>query len=92
VLGRLGVALAEADRTDEAIAWHRQAVELAQLHKLPELQGDQLIMLAFAHLEQQRHDEARAFCEQALDVFTAAGLDARAASVRDLLAQLDEPA
>lgn len=88
LVGRVGVALAELGRVPEAIAYHQRAVELARARAIPELEGEQLTMLALAYRDQRDTDRARSYSEDAIAVFASAGLDADAAKARDLLAQL----
>lgn len=85
--GRMGIALAELSRIDEAMGYHRRAIELAQQREIPDLEGEQLSMLAFAYLEKQDFDRARTHCLKAIDVLTNAGLTESADNARALLAQ-----
>lgn len=87
--GRMGVTLAELGRVDEAMLYHRRAVELAQQREIPELEGEQLSMLAFGYLEKNDLDRARTHCLQAIEVLSNVGLDERAANARNLLAEID---
>lgn len=88
VLGRIGVILAELGRIDEALNYHEQAIELAQKHDVPELEGEQLVMLAMAHFENAQLDQARSFCETAVHVYTKAGLTEHEEKTRELLAKI----
>lgn len=88
VLGRMGVILAELGFTDEALTFHEQAIALAQKHEIPDLEGEQLAMLAMAYLEQGDRDLARSFCETAVQVYTKANLSREADQARKLLAEL----
>jgi tetratricopeptide (TPR) repeat protein len=72
--GRIGVALADLGRLDEAIQHHSKAVELARLWALPRLEGEQLIMLAMAYNEKNELQLARKQCNLAIQVFSEANL------------------
>ncbi len=87
--GRMGVALAELGRTDEAMIYHRRAVDLARKREIPDLEGEQLSMLAFAYLEKQNIDRARIHCLNAIDVLTNAGLADSADNARALLEEIE---
>ncbi len=50
--GRIGVVLAELGRLDEATTYHERAVGFARERNLPELEGEQLSMLAFVCRDQ----------------------------------------
>ena len=63
--GRIGFALAEMGRLDEAIPYHHQAIELAQERQIPDLEGEQLSMLAMAFMEKQELDEAKEYAQKA---------------------------
>ena len=52
--GRIGAILADLGRVDEALPYHEQALALARQHKLPDLEGEQLCMLAMAGYENQQ--------------------------------------
>ncbi|MFO7681058.1 MAG: tetratricopeptide repeat protein [Chloroflexota bacterium] len=86
--GRMGVALAELGRTDEAILFHKEAVELAQRREISQLEGEQLSMLALAFLDKEERAAARDYCQSAILVFTAAELEDDAAQARKLLAEI----
>jgi tetratricopeptide (TPR) repeat protein len=87
--GRIGVALAELERIDEAIAYHKEAVELAKQNDLPELAGEQLTMLTLAYLDKDMPNEAHSYCHAAMEVFTSAGLDQQAYNARKLDAKIE---
>ena len=86
--GRIGVVLAELGRIDEAIPFHREAVELAREKGLREIEGEQLTMLALALTENGQSEEAVDFCNQAIEVFTAAKLMEEADKTRGLLSTI----
>ena len=102
--GRIGVALAEAGRVDEALARHERALELAREREIPELEAEQLSMLAMAHLDLARRggmvngaaaagqahvDRARAYAQSSLEIFARAEQSERVASARRLLNDID---
>jgi tetratricopeptide (TPR) repeat protein len=87
--GRIGVVLAEMGRIDEAVMYHQQAAELARQRSIPDLEGEQLSMLALAALDQQDVGQAREYCQQAIDIFAAAQLSEQAAQARQLLAEIN---
>jgi tetratricopeptide (TPR) repeat protein len=83
------VVLAEMGRVDEAVMYHQQAADLARQRSIPDLEGEQLSMLALAALDQQNSEQARDYCQQAIDIFAAAQLNEQAAQARQLLAQIN---
>ncbi len=87
--GRVGVVLAEMGRVDEAVTYHEKAAELARQRSIPDLEGEQLSMLALAALDQQNVEQAREYCQQAIDIFAAAQLSEQAAQARLLLAEIN---
>lgn len=87
--GRIGVALAELGRLDEAKESHLQALEEARKLGLPALEGEQLSMLALACREAGNLQEAQEYCRQAIDVFQQEGLEAQEANARALLDEID---
>jgi tetratricopeptide (TPR) repeat protein len=96
--GRIGLALAEADRAEEAIEWHERAIQLARRREILELEAEQLSMLAMAHLDLARQDanqnltqhleQARQMAQTSLEIYTAADLKDRAAHAHQLLADI----
>ncbi len=88
LIGRIGFTLAELGRSDEAIAYHEQAVELARQRVIPDLEGQQLSMLAMAYLEKQELGKARSYCAAAIQIYTDANLTAEAQNARRLLAEI----
>ena len=86
LLGRMGVVLAELNQTNEAIRYHEQALAMAQRHELTDLEGEQLVMLAMAYLEEEQFDRARHYGETAVEIYTKAGLNDDADKARKLLA------
>jgi len=90
LIGRIGFTLAELSRTDEAIAYHEQAIELARQRVIPDLEGQQLSMLAMAYLERQELNKARSYCAAAIQIYTDANLDAEAKNARRLLAEINK--
>jgi tetratricopeptide (TPR) repeat protein len=87
--GRIGVALAELGRLDEAIQHHSQAVEFARLWLLPRLEGEQLSMLAMAYYEKGETQKAREYCTAAIQVFTETGLTEEIQKAVQLLKKMD---
>jgi tetratricopeptide (TPR) repeat protein len=87
--GRIGVTLAELNRIDEAIASHKEALELGRQNRIPELEGEQLTMLALAYLDKGEISEARAYCQSSIEVYSAAGFDQETYRARQVLAQID---
>ncbi|WP_420644352.1 tetratricopeptide repeat protein [Candidatus Leptofilum sp.] len=88
LLGRVGVVLAELNRTDEAIQHHEEAIALARTHELPDLEGEQLVMLAMAFDEKGEIEKAKRLCETAVSVYTRANLTEQANKARSFLAEL----
>lgn len=86
--GRIGVALAELERVDEAIPYHQEAIHLAKERGLPQLEGEQLSMLALAYLEKGERLETRTCCQTAIQVFIQADLEAEALQAQQLLAEI----
>ena len=68
--GRIGVTLAEMGNVDEAITYHNEAIQLARQRDIPELEGEQLSMLAMAYLERQDLGEARKYCQAAIEAYS----------------------
>ena len=85
LLGRMGIILAELNQTDEAVRYHEQALAMAQRHELPDLAGEQLVMLAMAHLENKQLEKARAYGETAVTAYTNANLTENAEKAQKLL-------
>ncbi|KAA3663745.1 MAG: tetratricopeptide repeat protein [Chloroflexi bacterium] len=88
LLGRIGIILAELNRTDEAVRHHELALELARKHDLLDLEGEQLVMLAMAFADKGDVEKARGFCETAVSIYTKANLTEQADKARNLLAKL----
>jgi len=88
--GRMGIALAEMGRVDEAIAYHKDAVALAKSREIPQLEGEQLSMLALAYIDKKDPDQARDYCQLAIEVFSEAELKEDAARARKLLVEIGE--
>ena len=88
LLGRIGIILAELNRTDEAIQHHKQAIDMARTHGLPDLEGEQLVMLAMAFAEQGKIEKAHEHCETAVSVYNNANLTEQANKAHSLLAEL----
>lgn len=86
--GRIGIALADLGRLDEAIQHHSQAVELAKVWALPRLEGEQLTMLAMAYDEKGETKMARQHCSLAIQVFTEAGLTGELKNAVQLLKKM----
>ena len=86
--GRIGVALAEIGRIDEAILFHKEAIELAQQRGIPQLEGEQYSMLAMAYMEKGEQETAVSYCQSAIQVFSNAGLEEDAGQARQLLTQI----
>jgi tetratricopeptide (TPR) repeat protein len=87
--GRIGVTLAELERVDEAISYHKETVELARQNETPELEGEQLTMLALAYLDKDEINKARTYCRSAMDVYSAIGLDQEVYRAQQVMAQID---
>lgn len=86
--GRIGALLADLGRVDEALPYHNQALELARQHKLVDLEGEQLCMLALAGYDSGQTAQALDYCQQAITVYTEAKLSAEADRARQLLAEI----
>ncbi|HSM57185.1 MAG TPA: tetratricopeptide repeat protein [Candidatus Sulfomarinibacteraceae bacterium] len=102
--GRIGVALAEAGRLPEALEYHERAVALAREREIPELEGEQLSMLALAHLDSARRNgadgdgsglmqaehvqRAREHARASLALYSEAGIEDGAARARRLLEEI----
>jgi tetratricopeptide (TPR) repeat protein len=90
LLGRVGVILAESDRADEALTYHEQAIAQAKRHEIPELEGEQSAMLAMAYFDKGELDQAQAYCNQAIEIFTKANFPDQAENARQLLTEIDD--
>lgn len=96
--GRIGLALAESGHAEEAMEWHEHAIDLARQQDIPELEAEQLSMLAMAHLDLARQDvnqndeqhleQARQMAQASLEIYTTADQKDRAAHARQLLADI----
>ncbi len=87
--GRVGVVLAELGRLDDAIIYHRQALALARERDIPDLEGEQLLMLVMAHLEKGERARAKGLCNEAINVYAAAELEQEANRARQLLGTIE---
>ncbi len=87
--GRIGVVLAETGKLDEAINYHLQAVSLARLLLIPNLEGEQLTMLLMAYLEKGEILEARKYGNAALQIYSEAGLQVEIDKVKQLLQKVN---
>ncbi|MBN2472646.1 MAG: tetratricopeptide repeat protein [Anaerolineae bacterium] len=83
--GRLGVVYAEQGRYEEARRYHQEAIDLARVHDLPRLEGEQLCMLALALLEQGVPDQALEYCKTAVSAYAKAGDEEGKIRARQLL-------
>lgn len=90
VLGRIGVALAELGRIDEAIEHHQQAANMARQHNLPELYAEQHVLMALSYLEQPHTAQARLCCETAINGYSSIGFTEEADLARQVLAQIPD--
>jgi len=88
IAGRIGVALAELGKIDEAIGYHNEALEIARQMNLPDLEGEQLTMLAIAYSDKGDIDSAKSFCRKSIDVFDDADMIDEAEKARQLLEKL----
>jgi len=88
IIGRLGVTYAELGNVSEAIAYHRQATALARERDLPELEGEQLCLLAMALSDDGQTEEALDCCRKAVACFSHCARVEQAQAARSLLHQL----
>jgi tetratricopeptide (TPR) repeat protein len=88
LVGRIGIIHAEMGETEKAIKQHQSAVDLARRHEIPDLEGEQLSMLAMAFMDQGNSKQAREFCEHAIQVYEKANLVERAKKARELLKEI----
>ncbi len=88
VVGRIGVALAESGRIDEAIPYHLHAVDLSRQHKIRALEAEQLTMLALAYHEQNNRKRAQECSQEAAEIFSSIGLETEASRAHQLLAEV----
>ena len=88
VTGRMGMVLAELGRVDEAIPYHQDAIELARKQELPDLEGEQFMMLAMAYRESGDLEQARLACETAVSIYTNADLPDNAIKAQKLLTEI----
>lgn len=91
VVGRVGIVLAELGRAPEAISYHQRAIALARQRALPQLEGEQLTMLALAYRDQHDWEQARSCCQDAINVFSTNDLETEASRARQLLAEMSAP-
>ena len=90
LLGRIGAAMAELDRLPEAIATAERALALAQTLKERRLQGEQEILLAFAHADAGNAVTAAGYCRAAIATYQVLGDDGLAEKAQRLLAELED--
>lgn len=90
IIGRMGLILAELNQIDAAINNHKQAIEMAQRHELPELEGEQAAMLGIAYFEKGELDQARLFVAMAVQTYTELGLQEQVDRAQDLLAVINK--
>ena len=88
---RVGIVLAELGRAPEAISYHQRAIALARQRALPQLEGEQLTMLALAYRDQHDWEQARSCCQDAINVFSTNDLETEASRARQLLAEMSAP-
>jgi tetratricopeptide (TPR) repeat protein len=86
--GRIGVTLAELGRADESITYHNESIRLAREHNQPDLEGEQLSMLAMAYMDQGELETALDHAEQSLQKYLDADLQVEANKVRQLISQI----
>lgn len=86
--GRVGIALAELNRIDEAITFHNEAISQARMQDLKQLEGEQLCLLAMAYQEKHDPEQAKTQCTAAITVFENANLKSDAEKARQLLANI----
>ena len=87
--GRVGVSLAESGELDQAIKFHLEAVSMAKEQEIPNLEGEQLSMLALAYYDKGEFDQARQFCTSSQQVYQAAGLEDEVKKAQTLLEQIE---
>ncbi len=87
--GRVGVVLAETGRLDEAATSHQAALQLARERALPELEAEQLSMLAFICREQRDLNRARTYCEASIEIYSRIEHGTGEENARQLLAEID---
>jgi tetratricopeptide (TPR) repeat protein len=88
--GRIGVILAELERFDQAINYHQEAIRLAREHNQPELEGEQLSLLAMAYMDNGELDTALDHADQSLQKYLDADLQVEADKVRKLISQIKD--
>jgi tetratricopeptide (TPR) repeat protein len=89
VLGRMGMLLAELNRADEALSYHKEAIELAQKQDILELEGEQSAMLAMAYREMGEWELAREYAATAVHLYTTINQTDQADKARKLLAEIE---
>ncbi len=87
-IGKIGVALAESGRVDEAIIYHQRALELARQNDIAELEAGQLIMLALAYRDQHNLERASECSRNAAALFSSIGLIADANRAHQLFTEV----
>jgi tetratricopeptide (TPR) repeat protein len=89
LLGRIGIILAELERTDEALDFHQQAIKQAQRHEIVELEAEQSIMIAMAFFDKGDLAQAQTFCQRGIETYSTANLHDEAHNARQLLAEIE---
>jgi tetratricopeptide (TPR) repeat protein len=90
--GRIGYVLAEMGRPAEAAAHHQKAIQMARQTNLRELEGDQLSLLALAHLDQGELELAARACQEAERIFAEDGQADKLEKTGRLLQQIRQQA
>ena len=88
LLGRIGLILAETGNFTEAISNHEEAIKLAKLNKISELEGEQLSMLGMTYRDKGEMEKALDYANQALEVFQEADLKDESEKVRALIKEI----
>jgi tetratricopeptide (TPR) repeat protein len=88
--GRIGFILAELGKIDESITYHNEALRLAREYEYPELEAEQLSMLAMAYLDNGENEKALDFANQSLQVYLEAEQLDESEKVRRLISQIEE--
>jgi tetratricopeptide (TPR) repeat protein len=88
LLGRVGVILAELEKTDEAISYHQESLKAARAQELIDLEAEQLTMLAIAYRDKKETEKALDYANQSLQVYIDLEKEMEAEKVRQLLTEI----
>jgi len=67
--GKLSVVKAELGQYEVAKAYSEEAIKIAQSQDLPEVEGQQLVMLAMTYFDLENQEKAKETISKAIDLY-----------------------